>query len=37
MKKIAMLTLIALVAGCATVDGLGRDISGASRGIQSWF
>ena len=37
MKKIALVTLIAALAGCATVDGIGRDISGASRGVQSWF
>lgn len=37
MKKIALFALIAALAGCATVDGIGRDISGASRGVQSWF
>ncbi|WP_135505550.1 entericidin EcnA/B family protein [Roseovarius aestuariivivens] len=37
MKKIALVALIAALAGCATVDGIGQDISGASRGIQSWF
>lgn len=37
MKKIALVAMIAALAGCATVDGIGRDISGASRGVQSWF
>jgi predicted small secreted protein len=31
------LALIAALTGCATIDGLGRDISGAARGVQSWF
>jgi predicted small secreted protein len=33
--------LIALIAGtlsaCATVDGIGQDISGGARTVQSWF
>lgn len=37
MKKIVALALIATLTGCATVDGIGQDISGASRGIQGWF
>lgn len=37
MRKLIALGLIALLAGCATVDGIGRDISGAARGVQSWF
>ena len=38
MKKLMALALIAAaVSGCATVDGVGRDISGAARGVQSWF
>jgi len=37
MRKLIALVLITLVAGCATVDGIGRDISGAARGVQSWF
>ncbi|MDR9394419.1 entericidin EcnA/B family protein [Roseovarius sp. SYSU LYC5161] len=37
MKTLIAMALIALVAGCATVDGIGRDISGAARGVQSWF
>ncbi|WP_297772067.1 entericidin EcnA/B family protein [uncultured Roseovarius sp.] len=37
MRKLIALVLIVMVAGCATVDGVGRDISGAARGVQSWF
>lgn len=37
MKKMIVATMLALLAGCATVDGVGRDISGAARGVQSWF
>jgi predicted small secreted protein len=38
MKKLVAMALIAVtLAGCATVDGVGRDISGAARGVQSWF
>lgn len=37
MKKVIVLALIAALSGCATVDGMGQDISGAARGIQSWF
>ncbi|MTJ04119.1 MAG: entericidin EcnA/B family protein [Sediminimonas qiaohouensis] len=28
---------LGLLAGCATVDGVGQDISGGSRWVQSWF
>ena len=38
MKKLFAVAVIAVtLAGCATVDGVGRDISGAARGVQSWF
>ncbi len=38
MKKLVAIAFIAAaLAGCATVDGVGRDISGAARGVQSWF
>lgn len=37
MKKLIALALIAMLAGCATIDGVGRDLSGAARGVQSWF
>ena len=37
MRKLIAIALITSLAGCATVEGLGRDISGAARGVQSWF
>jgi predicted small secreted protein len=37
MRKLIALVLITTLAGCATIDGVGRDISGAARGVQSWF
>jgi predicted small secreted protein len=37
LRNLTACVLIALIAGCATVDGVGRDISGAARGVQSWF
>ncbi|SIS70023.1 hypothetical protein SAMN05878426_10296 [Phaeovulum vinaykumarii] len=36
MKKLLLVTLIAL-AGCNTVAGVGDDISGGARRVQSWF
>ncbi|WP_272004354.1 entericidin EcnA/B family protein [Roseovarius sp. ZX-A-9] len=37
MKKLILVAMLTALAGCATVEGVGRDISGASRGVQSWF
>ncbi|WP_338548144.1 entericidin EcnA/B family protein [Roseovarius phycicola] len=37
MKKIALLALMAALAGCGTVEGIGRDLSSASRGVQNLF
>ncbi len=37
MKMMIALCALALLAGCGTVEGAGRDISGAARGVQSWF
>ncbi|MBU3259815.1 hypothetical protein SAMN05444398_10146 [Roseovarius pacificus] len=37
MRNLIALALIAALSACATVDGVGRDISGAARGVQSWF
>jgi len=37
MKHLAVLALLAALAGCATIDGIGQDVSGAARGVQSWF
>jgi|GEM_PF-505276 len=35
-RLIALIGL-ALLSGCATVDGVGQDISGSARWVQSWF
>ena len=37
MKKLIAIVLITLISGCATVDGMGQDVSGAARGVKSWF
>ena len=38
MRKIALIAVMAAaLSGCATIEGVGRDISGASRGVQGWF
>jgi predicted small secreted protein len=37
MKLIGLLGLVAVLAGCATIEGIGQDVSGAARGVQSWF
>lgn len=37
MRIVIALALFSALSACATVDGVGRDISGAARGVQSWF
>lgn len=37
IRAIAILELAAALAGCATIDGVGQDISGAARTVQGWF
>ncbi|MYM53909.1 entericidin EcnA/B family protein [Thalassovita mangrovi] len=37
MKKLTLVLLIATLASCATVDGIGQDISGGARRVQTWF
>ncbi len=37
MKRLLVLALVATLSGCATVDGIGRDISGGAQRVQSWF
>ena len=37
IRAIAPLALVLLVAGCATIDGVGQDISGAARMVEGWF
>jgi predicted small secreted protein len=37
MKKLLVLAVIAALSGCATVDGIGRDISGGANRVGGWF
>ncbi|MHA7851128.1 MULTISPECIES: entericidin EcnA/B family protein [Roseobacteraceae] len=37
MKHMIALGLLVALSACATIDGVGQDISGAARGVQSWF
>lgn len=37
MRKLIVLALITVLAGCATVEGVGQDISGAARGVRGMF
>ncbi|MEC3862112.1 entericidin EcnA/B family protein [Mesobacterium sp. TK19101] len=38
MRAAGILLVAALtLGGCATVDGIGQDISGSARRVQSWF
>ncbi len=36
-RTMICLSLLALMAGCGTVDGVGQDISTGARTVQSWF
>lgn len=36
-RLIALAALCAAVAGCGTIDGVGRDISGAARTVEGWM
>ncbi|MBT8454899.1 MAG: entericidin EcnA/B family protein [Rhodobacteraceae bacterium] len=35
MKKLVIVALVLTLAGCATVEGLGRDISAGSRKVSN--
>jgi predicted small secreted protein len=41
MNKLAVIALglgcLALLTGCATIDGIGQDISGGARRVGGWF
>jgi predicted small secreted protein len=38
MQKFAILALmVAVVAGCNTVEGMGRDVSDAAVAVRDWF
>ncbi|MGJ8605231.1 MAG: entericidin EcnA/B family protein [Marivita sp.] len=32
-----MISVVGALSACATVDGIGQDISTASRAVQGWF
>ncbi|RKT34141.1 hypothetical protein BXY70_0147 [Roseovarius halotolerans] len=37
MKKLLVLSFLAALTACGTVEGMGRDISDAARGVRSMF
>ena len=37
MKKLALLAVLAAIAGCNTIAGVGEDISGGARTVQDTF
>jgi predicted small secreted protein len=36
-KKLVILALLCGLSACATVDGVGRDISGGANRVAGWF
>ncbi|EAU46219.1 hypothetical protein [Salipiger bermudensis] len=38
MKRALLITALAVtLGGCATIDGVGQDISNGARTVESWF
>jgi len=37
MQKLMLLVVLASLAACGTVDGIGRDISGGANRVAGWF
>ncbi|MCB2111158.1 MAG: entericidin EcnA/B family protein [Defluviimonas sp.] len=37
MRRALLIGLLALLAGCNTVAGVGDDVSAGARTVQSWF
>jgi predicted small secreted protein len=37
MHRLAVLGLVLMLAGCGTVEGMGRDISDGAVAVRSWF
>lgn len=37
MKTLAMILMLAALAGCNTIAGVGDDVSSGARTVQSWF
>lgn len=37
MRKLMMMVVLVALAGCATVDGMGRDVSAGAQRVGGWF
>ncbi|MDB5657675.1 MAG: Entericidin EcnA/B family protein [Cypionkella sp.] len=37
MRKLMMILALGALAGCATVDGVGRDMSAGAQTVGGWF
>lgn len=37
MRKLMIFALLATLAGCNTIDGVGQDISGGANRVGDWF
>ncbi len=37
MKRLILIAILGALAGCNTVAGIGDDVSGGARTVQSWF
>ncbi|MGO4854802.1 entericidin EcnA/B family protein [Phaeovulum sp. W22_SRMD_FR3] len=37
MKKLIVIAMMMALAGCNTVAGMGDDVAGGARTVQSWF
>jgi predicted small secreted protein len=37
MKTVALILMLAALAGCNTIAGVGDDVSSGARKVQSWF
>ncbi|MFC3180174.1 entericidin EcnA/B family protein [Cypionkella sinensis] len=37
MRKLMMVVVLVALAGCATVDGMGRDVSAGAQRVGGWF
>ena len=37
MRKLMMMVVLVALAGCATVDGVGRDVSAGAQRVGGWF
>ncbi|MDZ4312448.1 MAG: entericidin EcnA/B family protein [Cypionkella sp.] len=37
MRKLMMILVLGALAGCATVDGVGRDVSAGAQRVGGWF